>query len=64
MSDVTFVKSPCISICVLSEDNICDGCYRSSQEITDWSAMSEPAKAQVMEVVRIRLKQMNKHLLL
>ena len=28
--------SPCISVCLLDEDDICVGCYRSAEEITDW----------------------------
>lgn len=34
-------RSPCVSICVLDENDICHGCYRSATEITDWF-MSEP----------------------
>ncbi|MEM1404132.1 MAG: DUF1289 domain-containing protein [Pseudomonadota bacterium] len=29
-------KSPCISVCSLNEDDVCIGCYRSADEITDW----------------------------
>ena len=28
--------SPCISICSLDESDICLGCFRSADEITDW----------------------------
>lgn len=28
--------SPCISVCSLNEDDVCIGCYRSADEITDW----------------------------
>lgn len=35
--------SPCVSICVLDENDICTGCYRSAVEITDWM-MASPAK--------------------
>jgi hypothetical protein len=31
------IASPCISICVLDENDICAGCYRSVEEITRWS---------------------------
>lgn len=30
------VRSPCVSICVLNDDDVCVGCYRTGQEITDW----------------------------
>ena len=28
--------SPCISVCALDEQDVCIGCYRSAEEITDW----------------------------
>ena len=58
------VKSPCISVCVLDENDICEGCYRSAQEITDWSELSSQQKKTVMVEVGVRYKQLNKHLLL
>ena len=58
------VKSPCISVCVLNEEDVCEGCYRSAGEITDWSILSNQAKEEVMIVVRQRFKRLNKHLLL
>ncbi|MFO7553427.1 MAG: DUF1289 domain-containing protein [Haliea sp.] len=36
------LASPCISVCLLNEDDICLGCYRSAAEITDWF-MADPA---------------------
>jgi len=64
MSSDTEIKSPCISICVLNPGDICEGCYRSAQEITDWSVLSDPEKRAVMVRVRKRFKDLNKHLLL
>ena len=29
-------QSPCISVCYLNEQEICQGCFRSASEITDW----------------------------
>ena len=58
------IKSPCISVCVLNEEDICEGCYRSAREITDWSVLSQDDKKVVMGNVKQRFKQLNKHLLL
>lgn len=49
-------KSPCISICVLDEDDICMGCYRSAQEITDWFMASDEQKNDVLRKARERLQ--------
>ena len=35
MSDVE-PQSPCISVCLLDENDICVGCFRSAEEVTDW----------------------------
>ncbi len=53
MSD-KHIKSPCINVCVLNADDICEGCYRSMQEITQWSRYDESMKREVMEKTRQR----------
>lgn len=58
------IKSPCISVCVLDENDICEGCYRNVREITDWGVMNNDDKRLVMVTVGERYKALNKHLLL
>jgi predicted Fe-S protein YdhL (DUF1289 family) len=41
-------RSPCISVCVLDEHDICAGCYRSADEITDWYMASAEEKRAVL----------------
>lgn len=41
-------QSPCISICVLDEEDICQGCYRSADEITDWFMASAEQKRAIL----------------
>lgn len=64
MTEDATVKSPCILVCVLNDEDICEGCYRSAQEITDWTELSNPQKEQVLLKVSERFKVLNKHLLL
>ena len=47
-------KSPCISICVLDENYICMGCYRSAEEITDWFMSTNEQKHEVLRLARER----------
>lgn len=49
-------KSPCISVCVLDEDDICMGCYRSADEITDWFMASDDEKREVLRRARERME--------
>jgi len=48
-------KSPCISVCVLDDDDICMGCYRSSDEITDWFMASDEQKREVLRKAKVRM---------
>ena len=48
-------KSPCISICVLDENDICQGCYRSAEEITDWFMAASQEKQAINDRARERM---------
>lgn len=42
------IKSPCISVCVLNDADVCTGCYRRSSEIVDWLVFEEEKKREVL----------------
>ena len=48
------VTSPCVSICALDENDVCLGCYRTGQEITDWGSMDNDERQKVMQKVAER----------
>ncbi len=43
--------TPCIGVCMLDPSGLCDGCYRTGDEIARWSRMSDAERAHVMDVV-------------
>jgi predicted Fe-S protein YdhL (DUF1289 family) len=45
------VLSPCIGICNLGEDGLCEGCHRTSSEIAAWSYMNDDQRLRLMESV-------------
>ena len=47
-------QSPCISVCVLDEADVCQGCYRTAAEITDWFMASADEKRVIIERARER----------
>jgi predicted Fe-S protein YdhL (DUF1289 family) len=49
-------RSPCISVCVLDDDDICMGCYRSAAEITDWFMATDEQKREVLRRARERMQ--------
>lgn len=57
MSEVETVSSPCISVCALDENDICLGCFRTAQEITDWSVLNNEDKRSVVQQANARRKE-------
>lgn len=49
-------KSPCISVCVLDDNDVCMGCYRSAAEITDWSMCNAEQKREIICLARERME--------
>lgn len=50
------VKSPCVAVCALDENDVCIGCYRTSDEIMHWGTMDNEEKSKVLENVSEREK--------
>jgi uncharacterized protein len=45
------VITPCIGICTLGHDGLCDGCYRTGDEIAQWSLLSDSERLAIMSEV-------------
>jgi len=44
--------SPCVKVCVMHpKANICMGCYRSIDEISNWAKMARPERLALMETL-------------
>lgn len=49
------VPSPCISVCtVLQPSRICTGCFRTLDEIAEWSLLDAAGKRAVLAVLPAR----------
>ena len=53
MSD-EIVKSPCINICELGTDNICNGCFRSLEDITFWDHANSEQRIKIIADAKLR----------
>ena len=40
--------SPCVSVCALDENDLCMGCYRTADEITDWFMANAAQKRKIL----------------
>jgi predicted Fe-S protein YdhL (DUF1289 family) len=47
------VPSPCISVCRMDAQGLCEGCLRTLDEIAAWSTLDDAAK----RVVWLRIEQ-------
>lgn len=50
------VASPCISVCLLDANDVCSGCWRTSQEITWWFDMDDERRLEVLRASRERMR--------
>jgi len=48
------VPSPCQSICLLDEDDICTGCGRTGMEISYWGRFATEQQQQVVKRAALR----------
>ena len=49
-------QSPCIRNCCLDENDICVGCFRSLDEILQWSKVDEAGKKMILMRTQMRRK--------
>ena len=48
------IESPCIQVCTYDDDEVCMGCYRSADEITEWIYTTDDRKLEILENCRHR----------
>jgi predicted Fe-S protein YdhL (DUF1289 family) len=49
-------QSPCISVCLLDDKDICTGCFRSADDITDWFMATADQKRVMLRRARERME--------
>lgn len=54
MSVADKVRSPCVQVCALDENDICIGCQRTGDEILRWTQMTNDERREVLRKVAIR----------
>ena len=45
------VKSPCIEVCSLNNQDMCIGCYRTANEIIEWFSAPNERKREILASV-------------
>lgn len=54
MDKKDLVRSPCVAVCALDENDVCIGCHRTGDEILRWTSMTNDEKRQVLKHVALR----------
>ena len=55
MKQDRYLTSPCLGICKLFDDtNICQGCFRTIQEIDGWEERDEHEKLEILSRIEQR----------
>ena len=44
------VRSPCVHVCALDEQDVCIGCQRTVAEITRWGRMDYAERREVLQL--------------
>ena len=49
------ITSPCTNICKMDESSgLCQGCFRTLDEITAWSRLDDPARSEILASIANR----------
>jgi predicted Fe-S protein YdhL (DUF1289 family) len=55
MSDIdNSARSPCVRNCCLDDDDICLGCFRSIEEIKEWTIVDDHRRRVILQNARQR----------
>ena len=46
--------SPCINICRLNNNGICVGCYRTVNEIANWTKYTDAERSEIISILKER----------
>jgi len=58
MSEMIATNSPCINICVIDADTgYCVGCFRTIEEISNWTGLPGEDRAKIIYRLERRRKQ-------
>ena len=45
------VKSPCIEVCSLNNEDVCIGCHRTANEIIEWFSAPNERKREILAAI-------------
>ena len=58
MKNQSTVESPCVGVCQYNDEEVCQCCFITSQEITDWFDMSNAEKEKIITLLPVRMEEL------
>jgi uncharacterized protein len=52
------IESPCIGTCTLGPDDLCMGCFRTSEEIAGWLSFAPDRRRAIMQGLPARAERL------
>ena len=48
------IESPCVRDCILNDNDICQGCYRTVAEVKEWIYLNDRERQEVINRIKDR----------
>ena len=52
------IDSPCVGICQYNSEEICTGCFRTAEEISQWVTISSDEREKIMDELDTRMEKL------
>ena len=58
MSKIEVINSPCVGVCQYNNEEVCSGCFRTVEEISQWTKISEEEREKIMSQLDDRIEKL------
>ncbi|MBT3827187.1 MAG: DUF1289 domain-containing protein [Nitrosomonadales bacterium] len=58
MSDTDQFSTPCIGVCQYNNEDMCRGCFRTLDEISNWALKTEKERQEIMQNLNQRAESL------
>ena len=57
-SKIKEISSPCIGVCQYNNEEVCSGCFRTLEEISQWTKISDVEREKIMDELDARMEKL------
>ena len=52
------ISSPCVGVCQYNNEEVCSGCFRTVEEISQWTTISDSEREMIMSQLDARMEKL------